>query len=507
MSDEKNLENFFKSLKLVFNNASVYFQDHPVFIESLDNFKTDIENFLATKDVVKISVLPDSLSLDYLKLQNIKICQDIAMFLHHRKIKAIEFRRGITLEQLRLFFKNIILPVKDIAQRGGIETIFKDNNLDNPRVEELNYASLLNLEEDDSLHKPMQASLLDKETDLLPLSAANPTISNIYRNTLESLQSASSNSQDLIDRDSLKINYRWALLNLLALGQDFSQTQIIINNLNKVAREIFDDKDWDYFKKLFSILNDKREFFVDTDKRDDFNDIYNLLRLSIAKLIEEYILSGQVNVELGYLVNYIDRSFFSIQDYIIKIFDGRKITPFILELFFKLYPKNIDQFCQALKTKQGDIKFIGDMVDNLKFIDKPQVVKVLEVIYQFPNEYIKRSALAAMANFSNYDKDFLLNVIKKGNLALRAEALRILSKDAQDEKVAVKLLLLMFNPLGLRNRKLLENIRIVGQITGVRAKEEFNLLLKSNFWGSEKIRKAIMQVMNVGINNVGERIL
>ena len=143
MDKEKALEDFFRSLKLVSKNVSVYSATHPAFIQSIEKLKKKIDALLNFLSPVKIGFTPQSLHIDGKHFEKEKIYEELAQSFHYRRIKSIEIRKGVSVEELKAFLTKVYLSLKDILKEGGLRHILDKEDISHIEVEELDYFELL----------------------------------------------------------------------------------------------------------------------------------------------------------------------------------------------------------------------------------------------------------------------------------------------------------------------------------------------------------------------------
>ena len=90
-----------------------------------------------------MGVTPFSLSVLEKTFEKQTLYEDLAQYLHRRKIKAIEFKKGISVSELNIFITKISLPPIELIKEGGLSFILKSESVANVFVEELDYYSLL----------------------------------------------------------------------------------------------------------------------------------------------------------------------------------------------------------------------------------------------------------------------------------------------------------------------------------------------------------------------------
>lgn len=143
MDKEKALGDFFRSLKLVSKNVSVYSATHPAFLQSVEKLKKKIDALLNFLSPVKVGFTPQSLHVDGKHFEKEKIYEELAQIFHYRRIKSIEIRKGVSVEELKAFLTKVYLPLKDILKEGGLRHIFDKEDISHIEVEELDYFELL----------------------------------------------------------------------------------------------------------------------------------------------------------------------------------------------------------------------------------------------------------------------------------------------------------------------------------------------------------------------------
>jgi len=143
MNKEEILEDFFRTLRIVLTNAFSYSKDHPYFIKSVANFKSKLETAFLILNPLKIGITDSGLVVDGKNLVKTGFYDDLARLLHQRKIKSLEIRRGVDLQELVQFFSIISLPQKDIFKSGGIAALLLMKQLKHFSIGELDYSTLL----------------------------------------------------------------------------------------------------------------------------------------------------------------------------------------------------------------------------------------------------------------------------------------------------------------------------------------------------------------------------
>lgn len=149
MNKEEALGEFLKGLRIVLNNALAYNKDHPYFRKSAETFKEKVDALFPFLNPIKINIAPDSLFIDGVAFEKLALYVDLATMFHMRKIKTIQIRQGLGLDELIDFLSSIALPVKEILKKGGLGEILKDKEA-HVYVEDLDYSSLLQTQGEES---------------------------------------------------------------------------------------------------------------------------------------------------------------------------------------------------------------------------------------------------------------------------------------------------------------------------------------------------------------------
>lgn len=143
MDKEEALKDFFKSLKVSLKNASLYFNQHPLFLKSLEEMKKNIDILFNFSSPIRINFTPNSLLIDGEFFEGDKVSEELAEIFHSRKVKSLEIKKGIAIEELVAFLTSAQLPPRDILRKGGLNQILDKEDIPHLFVEELDYSPLL----------------------------------------------------------------------------------------------------------------------------------------------------------------------------------------------------------------------------------------------------------------------------------------------------------------------------------------------------------------------------
>ncbi|MFA5118527.1 MAG: hypothetical protein WC695_06700 [Candidatus Omnitrophota bacterium] len=146
MDKETAYLEFFKSLKVAFNNASAYFQEHPYYIKSVEALKGKIEELLNYANPIKVNFSDTSVFVEGLIITYAALSNEITLVFHARKIQGLEIRPGVTLEELIVFLSKMAMSARDIIRSGGLQNILDQEKISHVLVEELDFSQLLKSE-------------------------------------------------------------------------------------------------------------------------------------------------------------------------------------------------------------------------------------------------------------------------------------------------------------------------------------------------------------------------
>jgi len=633
----KAYDYFLKSLRIAIANTSVYFEGHPFFRKSIDDLRLKINDLFPIINPLKIGIAPNYLFIGDVRLENEKLYQDIAEFFHRRKVKNIEIREGVSIDELITFLTQINLSPKDIIRAGGLQDILKKKNISNILIQDLDYSQLLGEEgeeykdvwlhllrkgfeqgdaarinqladnfvkelgkfdikgllgdkeiesiinklliylkykdkdrffgcikglmgsvikskylpkEDqagrlkaffnelsaddladilleqlqdkraiDSLsfklfsqlinvekHQELASSLAHKlekverlksnpqmvkkikELFLLP---DTPYVSKIYRQNLSPLLESIVLGEGMsFDRSALKDNYRLILLELFVFEFDRERLKLILDKIFTELQQALVNNDLEYIKKIIGALDRKRKEFPFLEP------VFKDADMQISGFIEEAILSQDIPFDFEYLTNIIKTSSLDSSIYLDKIFNTAKINPYILKLFFKFFFKESALFYERLNKNISNIMFIKNLIKSLKELEPAQSLEILKFIFPLANDFIKLEILKNMRDLSLCDEEFLFPILKKRDFAQRKCALAILEKNSRARKKAARLLLAIPNPLGLKNRVIEENLRLINEVPFSEAKEYLSALTQYKYFWNKAIREKAKKIMN-----------
>lgn len=640
MDKEEALQEFFRSLKITFTTATFYSKGHPYFLKSVKDFKEKSDALLVFLNPIRIDVTASFLVLDGLTYNKTGLHDELAAMFHKRKIKSIEIKQGVTLEEIVALTAGISLRPKEILRAGGISSVIKLGKNANLLVEELDYSQLLKgkgeevkdiwacmlnqaIEKDDpskideladsfekicekfnvtdftsdeqlsknigifkkwlkenhkdkySKFNKMMLKIILKEKkvsqadsleqikkfchdmstsqisdalyeevlnnddfhvstfkflsqffgkiknqeivsslekklkeikDLKSKTRVNKIIQELFlsdeslitegsRHSLAALlETISLEDKYEFNRNFLHINYQFVLLNLLAQENDPEVLKQIVESLIEEWGKISRDRDWLYLKNLLETLKNSSKQNVSNA------DIFKVLEDKILLLAEDAIIANDAPEYLEYFIDMMETSAKGGDFYLEKIFTENIIHQNILKIFLKLFPDKLTIFLKKLEPMRQEVEFMEEIIKNLKSTKLAAIYKIYKDIYSFSNEFIKIEVLKAMRDLAEYDAEFLFGILERENVYLKKEALFILIRDESVKKRVAGALLSIPNFFGIKNKVILENLKLIEELGLKEATEHLVILSKKIFFWDWKVKtqaKGILRGWNV----------
>lgn len=313
------------------------------------------------------------------------------------------------------------------------------------------------------------------------------SISPVYHNILSSLLKDIAYNDDFeFKPEELSISYRFVLLNMLDQKKDGAGLKFILAKLNEEWPSIVEDKDFEYIRYLLQVVSSKlREENLIIEELNILND-------QIAVLIEEILWGESFNADLDYLAGSLEKSRKGSQFYLNKIFQEDKINGYGLRLFLKFFPMELEIFYSGLKSKQHDLEYLGRIIRIIAGLGSDFSLVMLREIYSFSNELVRVEILKAMQALSALDKEFLFNILKGNNRALKKEAFQALLINSESGKDGLAILLRAYSPWGINNKLILENMAIIDELKLKESVSYLEPFTKMNlFWHASLKKKAL----------------
>ena len=143
MSSSEILTDFFKILKVTIKNSSIYNQEHPAYLETLQELKQILETLLKDAKSIKMSFSPNSIFVKDAVYEKEKLYVELANIFHKRKIKTIYFKKDFSESDLKYFISKLCLPSSDLLREGGLTHTLEKGGINKISAEQLDYSLLL----------------------------------------------------------------------------------------------------------------------------------------------------------------------------------------------------------------------------------------------------------------------------------------------------------------------------------------------------------------------------
>lgn len=198
MNKEEALQDFFKALKYSLTNSSIYFQGHPTFKKSAEDLKEKISRLFNFTNPIKIGIASTSLFVDEKNFGQTFLFEELAAFFHFRKIKSIEIKDTLSMEELAYFLSQVSRPPREIFREGGMEHILEEQGAASIEIESLDYSQLLNAQGE--AYKDIWMYLFKDAIEKKDAQKINQVVDNFAR-LLGKFK-----SEDLLENEELKEN-------------------------------------------------------------------------------------------------------------------------------------------------------------------------------------------------------------------------------------------------------------------------------------------------------------
>jgi hypothetical protein len=278
-------------------------------------------------------------------------------------------------------------------------------------------------------------------------------------------------------------SYKYLLLNLLDVEDRQENIQKILLRIQSIWPDLVKAQDIEVIKNFLKVSEAKISLFKDGDFALQMQAEKEKLVDSLEKSILDNI--GSIDKEnFNNLLKLVDKSNYEPEFYIDKIINTQdQQQQRYVDLYFSLFPDKGGLLLEQIKNKVDKLKNFHDILDIAKHINNPASLNLLKEIFDKSDIFLKIEIVSAMGNFSQVDVNFLLQQLHAKSYLLRKEALRVISlQDDELKKAAAQKLLSVFNPLGIKDKVLSENINIINHLKLKEALPQLQQLGKQLFW-------------------------
>lgn len=318
----------------------------------------------------------------------------------------------------------------------------------------------------------------NKVKELLVLEEEDIHLPKIYYDTLSFFaQQIHQENRFMFDRSSLFKNYIYVLLNTLSPLQDIDSATILFTFIFENWDKIKELNDFDFLRYLCDAIeksikttDDSLRNFLEEKKKHLFSLIEGLMIEKISKIEEK---------NFNYFQDCIEKSCFEYTYYLEKIGNYHDPRGFLTKLFYKFFPDRWEILISKVKKNASNARLVTQVINALKEMGSIKASYALKEIFYCVNPLLKLEIIRVLKSFPSVEKEFILDNLKSGDFFIKKESIEILkSKDKELRREGAKVLLNIFNPLGINNRYLIENIRLIGEMRLKEAEEFLHPLLK-----------------------------
>jgi hypothetical protein len=315
----------------------------------------------------------------------------------------------------------------------------------------------------------------------------------VYRQALDWIYADhQAETQLTFERELLKDNYHFLLLNLLAQEKMADYLAIISERILKEIEASLERREWPYLKAASEILATRlKEGGVVASS-------LGKLRERLGGLIESRVFDSEGDQELHAFFEAMSQSFLGAAYYLQKVFPERTVNPQVLRLWMRFFPDQMDLFYQELERAKSDIDFLSRMAKAMEGSDSGLSLELLKRIFALSNNIIRLEVLKIMQTLPGMDKEFLLSVLASEDLQLKREALPVLFHNEQGQKAGLEFLLTVPAGFGKRNRILLENLTLLEGLNEEQLKQGrayLEPLSRKPFFWNKGIREKAMGLL------------
>lgn len=327
-----------------------------------------------------------------------------------------------------------------------------------------------------------------KLTSLIQGYSTNPYPFPYYQAFLSLLEKLPAEERVRLSREEL---WKHEITLCLFLAQEEKRPEEVIPQFELLTRSLTRMIE----ARAFFLLKSFHRFLVERANLLSSHEDYPGTLRRLTGFVEELILAEEDFPEKDYFVASLKKSALGVNYYLEKIFGEGRVSPAILQLFFRLFREHIFYFDINLEEKAKDRAFLEKMIAALSGVDSPASFVVLKNIFNLGDASLRSQALQAMALISTLDENFLWPHFLKPPLSWQREALLLLRKKPPALEKALNLLFNQPSPFGLNNRRLVEAANLVGEIGVIEARPYLYLLAGRRFFWNRRLRQAARQAL------------
>ncbi len=380
-------------------------------------------------------------------------------------VKTFVTDKGVNLQSKLDNLKGL---VSDLGEEDLASTVWEEIIADDA-FDSLSFSIFSKLFESDR-HQKISASLkrmfetenpanrrpeVEEKIRALLSGTSGRFISEIYQRTLNALLKDIRFDQRIaFDHPRLESNYRYILANVLARETDPARTAAAAARLLARWNDLEACRDFEFAATL-------QEVFLAKRAAPPGDPGVEKLDAALGECVERAVLDGESSPYLDRLISGLAESRLGLDAYLAVILGEGRTTPFILRAYYRFFKDRLGDLTSRLKEKKQDRDFLDRLIEAAKTIDSSLSLEILKAVYGAGNDAVRESALRAMGELTEIDKDFLFPLLRARSAALQGEALKLLVRGPATRKRALDRYLRFQSPYGLRNRRLRAHVRTI----------------------------------------------
>jgi hypothetical protein len=189
-------------------------------------------------------------------------------------------------------------------------------------------------------------------------------------------------------------------------------------------------------------------------------------------------------------VSLLQKSYLGAAFYLARIFEGKKVTPPILQLYFRFFPQSSNLFYENLSRRRADTELFSAVIHSAKTLAPAYAGHLLKEVYFLANNMLKLEVLQTMAQMPRKETAFLLSLLHgEEEPVLKKEAMRVISGDPAARKQALEILFSLQSRFGKNNGLLIGNIAVVEELRLEEAKAYLINFSKRPFFWNRALRE------------------
>lgn len=180
---DRSIVEFAKNLELGSKSLRMYSETHPRTKVVLQETFDSISKLLENRESVTLSVLHENLLCDgEIVEKGSLVMKNLARELSSRNVDTLKFVRGVTMDDLILFLRHLVLTPQQLREKGGMEKVLEDQKIRTILVNKVKYGII-----DDNASALDQATLAELLLVVQTLASGRAEVGEVAANIEQSL--------------------------------------------------------------------------------------------------------------------------------------------------------------------------------------------------------------------------------------------------------------------------------------------------------------------------------